>query len=59
MKPKYSNSLSQDIEREYDQLRKLVAGIPASLRAQKKMDGPGGKVSVNDLIAYQIGWENA
>jgi hypothetical protein len=49
-------SLSQEIRREYDRLMKVVAPIPASVRILKKMEGAGGKVSVTDLIAYQIGW---
>ncbi len=49
-------TLSQDIRREYDRLVNGIAAIPLSLRTLKKIDGTGGKVSVADLIAYQIGW---
>jgi hypothetical protein len=34
----------------------LIASIPASSRTLKKIEGTGGKVSVTELIAYQIGW---
>lgn len=48
--------LSQEIQKEYDKLMKFVASIPVALRNLKKIEGTGGKVSVRDLIAYQIGW---
>ncbi|MDP1608320.1 MAG: ClbS/DfsB family four-helix bundle protein [Chlamydiales bacterium] len=51
-----SCTLSQDILREYNRLVELVAQIPSSVRTLKTFDGTGGKVSVADLIAYQIGW---
>lgn len=48
--------LSQDIQREYSRLVRVVSSIPVSARLSKEIDGTGGKVSVVDLIAYQIGW---
>lgn len=48
--------LSQEIQREYDKLMHLIASIPVSSRTLKKIEGTGGKVSITDLIAYQIGW---
>lgn len=48
--------LAQDIRREYDRLIKIVHVLPHSIRYLKVIDGTGGKVSVSDLIAYQIGW---
>jgi hypothetical protein len=48
--------LSQEIQREYNRLIKLIASIPAPFRTLKKFEGTGGKASAIDLIAYQIGW---
>ncbi len=48
--------LSQEIQREYNRLTKLIASIPSSAKNLKKIDGTGEKVSLSDLIAYQIGW---
>lgn len=48
--------LSQEIQREYDKLINLIASIPVSSRILKQIEGTGGKVSISDLIAYQIGW---
>ena len=48
--------LGQEILRVYEHLIKLVADIPSSCRDRKIFEGTGGKVSIADLIAYQIGW---
>lgn len=48
--------LSQEIQREYGRLINLITSIPVSSRVLKKIEGTGGKVSITDLIAYQIGW---
>lgn len=48
--------LSQEIQREYDRLINLIASIPTSSRTLRNIEGTGGKVSIVDLIAYQIGW---
>ena len=49
-------TLIQDIQREKDRLVKIVSSIPVSRWTLKVIDGTGGKVSIADLIAYQIGW---
>lgn len=56
MKSTLQAPLSQEIQREYNRLTKLIASVPSSARNLKKIDGTGGKVSISDLIAYQIGW---
>ena len=48
--------LSREIQREYNKLVNLIASIPVSLHILKQVEGTGGKVSITDLIAYQIGW---
>jgi len=48
--------LEDSIQREYGRLIALLATIPPSQRTRKEIDGTGGKVSISDLIAYQIGW---
>lgn len=50
------SQLIQDIQHHKDRLVKIIASIPASSRTLKVIDGTGGKVSIADLIAYQIGW---
>lgn len=56
----FTAPLSQAIQKEYNKLLKLVAKIPEKDRHAKLMDGNNnfGKISVNDIIAYQIGWGN-
>ena len=51
-----SFSLSQDVQKAYEQLIKTTDSIPTSKRRNKITEGAGGRVSVSDLIAYQIGW---
>lgn len=48
--------LNKKIILEYDRFKDVVSAIPVSQRELKLFDGTGGKVSVVDLIAYQIGW---
>ncbi len=48
--------LDQEIKKEYDRLVNAAASIPTSSRHVKIIEGTGGKVSLTDLIAYQIGW---
>lgn len=50
------SQLIQDIHCEKDRLVKIVASTPISKRTSKVIDGTSGKVSLADLIAYQIGW---
>lgn len=50
------SSLSSDVQKEYNKLLETTIQIPIKHRTTKKIDGTGGKVSVSDIIAYQIGW---
>lgn len=49
-------SLDLEIQRESNRLVDLVSAIPLPHRILKNIDGTGGKISVTDLLAYQIGW---
>ena len=49
-----SASLSHDVQKSYDQLIEAINSVPVSKRQEQVIDGTGGKVSVSDLIAYQI-----
>ncbi len=51
-----SCSLVEDIQKAYRRLVEVVDKIPVSKRQNKEMEAAGGRVSVADLIAYQIGW---
>ena len=55
---KYQSSLNTDIAKEYNNLLFVLASIKPHDRMIKAIDGTGGKVSVADLVAYQIGWGN-
>lgn len=48
--------LSEEIENACNKLIEIISKIPCNLRTDKTIDGTGGKVSVADIIAYQIGW---
>ena len=48
--------LSKEIETQYSKLIDALLQIPPSARSLNEVDGTGGKVSVNNIIAYQIGW---
>lgn len=50
------STLAQDVRRESNRLVKTVSSLPISMKAIKNIEGTGDKVSVADLIAYQIGW---
>lgn len=52
----YSSPLSKEINKEFNRLQKISAVFLGTRRRKKMFDGTGGKVSVSDLIAYQIGW---
>lgn len=54
--PEVETTLAYDIRRERDRLIKIVSSISPSARTLKQIDGTAGKVSVADIIAYQIGW---
>lgn len=48
--------LNQEMQREYERLRDLIASLPACLRSLKTIKGTKEMLSIGDLIAYQIGW---
>jgi len=48
--------LSKSIQKEYVKLINIVKEIENKDRVVKLIDGTAGKISVADLIAYQIGW---
>ncbi len=48
--------LSEAILMAYKTLIEAYYQIPVTYRNSKLIDGTGGKVSVADLMAYQIGW---
>ncbi len=50
------HTLKNEIEKAYHKLIQVAAEIPSSMAHQKEIEAAGGKVSVIDLIAYQIGW---
>jgi hypothetical protein len=51
-----ASDLSQEIFHRYNLFLKAVFHIPVFQRLLKEVEGTGGKVSVVDLIAFQIGW---
>lgn len=53
---KNCSKLAQDIEYQRSRLIQIVIGISAENRTLKIIEGTGGKISVADLMAYQIGW---
>lgn len=52
----YKASLSKGIVKEYNKLSEAISLIPAQSLLLKTIDFSAGKVSVRDLVAYQIGW---
>lgn len=48
--------LSSQIAKAYQAFEQVVLQVPSSQVRLQEIDGTGGKVSVVDLIAYQIGW---
>lgn len=54
----YEAPLSISIKKEYNLLALSIVDIKPDLRTKKIIDGTGGRVSISDLIAYQIGWGN-
>lgn len=48
--------LSEKIKIEFNKLMKTVSLISEGYLKLAILDGTGGKISVIDLIAYQIGW---
>ena len=51
-------TLINSILKAYEKLIKNIDQAPAEDFHIKKFSGTGGKVSVADLLAYQIGWGN-
>lgn len=48
--------LSEAIQAAYNILIDLIVQVPLQYRTIKTIKGTGGKVSVADIVAYQIGW---
>lgn len=55
-KERFQAPLSQKICIEYNKLLLLVFQVSPEFYYQKIIDGTGGKVSIADIISYQIGW---
>lgn len=55
-KAPYNAPLSNTILEEYNKLIETVNLTPTSNLSKKIINGTGGKISITDLIAYQIGW---
>lgn len=51
-----NSSLSQEIQKAYDQLIQAIHSIPADKRCSKVIQKARGLISISNLIAYQIGW---
>lgn len=51
-----NSALIRDIQKAYDQLIEIIHTLPVSKRGNKLIEGAGGKISVSNLVAYQIGW---
>jgi len=51
-----TSKLAKNIQREYNNIVIQISLIPKNKRSVKIIKGTGGLISVNDLIAYQIGW---
>lgn len=52
----YQAPLSRKICIEYNKLLLLISQTAPEFYYQKTIDGTGGKVSIADIVAYQIGW---
>lgn len=44
------------IQKEFQRLFKAVNQVPLSFQKLRQIEGTGGKISIPDLLAYQIGW---
>lgn len=53
---KYKSILAENIQKEYNKLVITYFKVPETDRSLKNINGTGGVVSANDIIAYQIGW---
>lgn len=56
IKDVFNSSLSNDITQQYNKLMEAITKIPLSGRRIACIEGTGGKISISDIIAYQIGW---
>ena len=56
IKKKLNAPLSREIQDRYNNLIEIVLKTDLKSRSLKSIDGTGGKVSIADIIAYQIGW---
>ena len=52
----FNAPLSNEIKNNYNKLIEEVLEIPLVQRRIRCLEGTGGKVSISDIIAYQIGW---
>lgn len=52
----FKSNLSNEIKKEYNKLINLIIKASTDLYEQKILDGTAGKVSIADIISYQIGW---
>jgi hypothetical protein len=52
----YKSPLGTLIKTEYNILMVMLSQVPPQSRTLKLLEGTGGKVSVADVVAYQIGW---
>lgn len=59
IKGTFKTPLSQEIQLEYNKLLKAALQVPEHYGSAKSIEGTAGKISVNDIIAYQIGWAKA
>lgn len=53
---KYKSELAKTIYQAQQKLFNAFTKIPLENRQRKTIDFTGGKASVSDIIAYQIGW---
>ena len=56
MHRKQKPSLKEEIEKAYARLIEVIRPLSQHLRSLPVIEGTGGKVSVANIIAYQIGW---
>lgn len=52
----FTAALSNEIKNSYNKLINAILIVPISKRDISCLEGTGGKVSIADIIAYQIGW---
>src|ERR1700730_6386121 len=52
----YEAPLSAEIYQSYKKLLDHISQLPIDIYTEKSIDSTGGKVSISDILAYQIGW---